>query len=321
VSRRAVVNIVGTAISLLCLAWFIVKAQQEWRSASAGFAPEIVLPKVAVALIPVFLAYAAAATAWVLLMRCLGVRTGAAAGAGIYLTAQFAKYLPGNVGQYVGRVLLAARHGLSAPTVALSMTLEMIVLLAIAAIFSLPSIGLAAHKLQFAWHAFDPGRLRILLLAATVIAGAAIAFALLRWQLIARARRWAAEAMKSLTRPAALGWLCISVTLSVTALWLTGLSLLTLETTQLHFSQLVLMVSLYSASWIVGVLTPGVPAGLGVREAILVEGLTPILGPGQAVGSALLFRLLTTVADVATFAIGLLLLKVAAQRASPQTAD
>jgi uncharacterized membrane protein YbhN (UPF0104 family) len=76
-------------------------------------------------------------------------------------------------------------------------------------------------------------------------------------------------------------------------------------------------VSLYSVAWIAGVLTPGLPAGLGVREAILVQGLSPLLGATEALGSALLFRLLTTLADAIVFGIGMLMLRLAAGARPP----
>ena len=56
---------------------------------------------------------------------------------------------------------------------------------------------------------------------------------------------------------------------------------------------------------IMNVLTPGAPAGLGVREAVLVEGLAPLMGASDAAGGALLVRLLTTPPGPAPVATGL----------------
>ncbi len=52
------------------------------------------------------LAYLAAALAWVALLRSFGVRAALLSTSGAYLAAQVGKYLPGNVGHYVGRVVL-----------------------------------------------------------------------------------------------------------------------------------------------------------------------------------------------------------------------
>ncbi|MCK4818227.1 hypothetical protein KA005_20830, partial [bacterium] len=45
---------------------------------------------------------------------------------------------------------------------------------------------------------------------------------------------------------------------------------------------------------------------LGIREAILLKVLTPIYGPGIAVGLAISLRAITTLADVLTFTAALI---------------
>ncbi|MCP4951969.1 MAG: hypothetical protein GY922_09040 [Proteobacteria bacterium] len=54
----------------------------------------------------------------------------------------------------------------------------------------------------------------------------------------------------------------------------------------------------FAVSWVLGFLTPGAPSGIGVREAILVYILSPILGPPQAIVAAVLLRLVTITGDV-----------------------
>jgi uncharacterized membrane protein YbhN (UPF0104 family) len=61
-----------------------------------------------------------------------------------------------------------------------------------------------------------------------------------------------------------------------------------------------------SLAWIVGYVTPGAPAGIGLREAVLVLGLSPALGESEALALALLYRLVTTIADGALAAFGFL---------------
>jgi uncharacterized membrane protein YbhN (UPF0104 family) len=103
--------------------------------------------------------------------------------------------------------------------------------------------------------------------------------------------------------------------LFATSITLSSVSLLALEdgVVSLRWPDLAVVVSLYSVAWIAGVLTPGMPAGLGVREAILVQGLSPLLGAAEALACALLFRLLTTLADAIVFGIGMLMLRLAAR--------
>ena len=61
-----------------------------------------------------------------------------------------------------------------------------------------------------------------------------------------------------------------------------------------------------SLAWMVGYVTPGAPAGIGLREAVLALGLSPALGESEALVLALLYRLITTVTDGVLAALGFL---------------
>jgi len=87
------------------------------------------------------------------------------------------------------------------------------------------------------------------------------------------------------------------------------------------FEMLRRIVSLYSVAWIVGALTPGAPGGIGVREAILIEGLTPLWGAGEAVAGALAFRVVTVATDVIALGLGVAAMKAAAPGAVIPTRD
>lgn len=57
-------------------------------------------------------------------------------------------------------------------------------------------------------------------------------------------------------------------------------------------------IALLAAANVLGILAVFAPAGLGVREVILVVGLTPYVPMPQAIVIAAILRLLTVVADV-----------------------
>ena len=57
-------------------------------------------------------------------------------------------------------------------------------------------------------------------------------------------------------------------------------------------------------SWLAGFLTPGSPAGAGVRDSIIVLGLSAVMPPPEAALVALLHRLLTATGDFLLFLIG-----------------
>lgn len=52
-----------------------------------------------------------------------------------------------------------------------------------------------------------------------------------------------------------------------------------------------------AAAWIAGFITPGAPAGVGIREAILVLSLTQLFDASLAVIVTFMYRLITVVGD------------------------
>ena len=61
---------------------------------------------------------------------------------------------------------------------------------------------------------------------------------------------------------------------------------------------------LISTSVFIGFVTLISPGDLGVREAVLLAGLTPAYGAGTALGIAILYRLVTSLGDGIGFIVG-----------------
>lgn len=61
---------------------------------------------------------------------------------------------------------------------------------------------------------------------------------------------------------------------------------------------------LFSSAWVVGYVIPGAPGGLGVREAMMILLLTPLVGAAVASGLAVSMRLTTLLGDAVTVLIG-----------------
>jgi len=61
--------------------------------------------------------------------------------------------------------------------------------------------------------------------------------------------------------------------------------------------------SSFALAWLVGLLALPVPAGIGIREAVLVALLTPTLGPDAAIAFSLVTRLLQVASDVLLAAV------------------
>ncbi len=67
-----------------------------------------------------------------------------------------------------------------------------------------------------------------------------------------------------------------------------------------HFG---IVITTFAFSWITGFITPGSPAGAGVREAIIIFSLTSIISEPESMLIALTFRMITVVGDILFFLV------------------
>jgi uncharacterized membrane protein YbhN (UPF0104 family) len=247
--------------------------------------------------------------AWSLLLRSAGEAAepgGARKVVTIHLICQAAKYLPGNVGHYAGRMGLAARRGLSLPVVASTMAVEAAwsvvsaAVLAGAALLGAggPLLAAAAPRLAAG------GRIWIALALSAGVALVGIRLLGTPW--FARVaglppdrpwRRPGAAVLAACGAIQAMAFLLYGVIATLLGPRLLGLADL----------PLLPLAGLFAAAWLAGFLTPGAPAGLGVREAVLVAGLGPLYGPGPALALAAWFRLVTVAGDGLSLLLGLAL--------------
>jgi uncharacterized membrane protein YbhN (UPF0104 family) len=61
--------------------------------------------------------------------------------------------------------------------------------------------------------------------------------------------------------------------------------------------------SAYAVSWLAGTITPGAPGGAGVREAVLIMMLSPLVGESSSILIALTTRVATILGDVYIYAL------------------
>lgn len=290
-SGRAWAYRVGFLLSLLCLGFFakqVLSMQQglDWSS-------PLVLQRIPLAAVLLAGAYVFATGAWHGLLKLFGANVPRRLALAIFLTTQFGKYLPGNVAQHIGRVTFARRYGLAMKPVLLSMIAETALFFSLMTAFSFPVL-LFYFKLPL-W-------MTVACLAAAIAAVTAVAFSPnLRSKLSEVVAAMRAVTAEKLLSP--VGYACASILMS-------GTAIISLHPTISDDPAIWLHVfSVFCAAWVAGFLTPGAPAGLGVRELILSQGLMPVIGLEGAMLVALLLRAATTLADIATFGAGLILLK------------
>lgn len=269
---------------------------------ASSFPPVAWTPRAVLALVSstgLYLAmFLLGSAAWFLLLRSSGARASLRAVLTVCGLGQAGKYLPGNVGQYLGRAALAREQGVALHSSALTLVFETSGLIVTATAVAV----LTGFDRSPATPWADPWKIALL------AAGALVAPFLLVYIL----ERWFAGLLQErlgvtrLPRPsvATLG-ACLML---YAVCFLSG---------GLAFDQLarglfgagsniswMRAIPAFALAWVAGFVTPGAPAGLGVREALLVGGTASLYGPGTALSTALAFRLITVLGDGLAFLAG-----------------
>lgn len=213
---------------------------------------------------------------------------------GTYATTQFAKYLPGNVGHYIGRHVLLRRLGMNHWALLMASLGE-------AGFLVLASLVWAASamKVLFPW-------LHVSLVAWQVLAVEcvclALAFVCLQWL---RARHSRVHAWVPLHKPA---WLLPVLPLQLMLFAIMALALMAPAHVLLNNADDIwLLPATAAASWMAGFLVLGAPAGLGVREMVFLTLLHGHMPEPDILVLAAAFRLITFGGDLVVLLVGLLL--------------
>lgn len=242
-----------------------------------------------------FTAFVPMTLAWIALARGCGAAASKPTLARIFLVSQIGKYLPGNVGQFIGRAYLANRAGIRTETSALAMALEVAgVLVAGSTLAGIASVfGLVNGESNF------------LPLLSGVMAVAALGGSLL----LVRLRIGPIGRLIGPLVFALFGYLSVFVLLA-------GVNVALMGTLTSDWSwTLVWRVSAaLVVSWLIGFLTPGAPAGLGLRELTFSALLLGAYPPEVPLLAAAGFRLTTMLGDVVALLGGLVIGRDASRR-------
>jgi len=233
--------------------------------------------------------------AWRAAVIDFGTRLPLRAAGRVFFLGQLGKYLPGSVWPVLAQMELGRDYGVRRASSAAAATL-MLVLAAVTgtgvAVLTLP---LAADGLlaEYRWVAVAAIPLLALLVPS-------VQQRLVR--LAARVLHRPLDLPRSSARGMVLaaGWM-----IGAWALFGLHLHLLVASTCGCAPS-VALDVGAFALAWVAGFLFVIAPAGAGVREGVLVLGLSPVLEPGAALLVALASRVLLTVADLGLAAVGVL---------------
>ena len=242
---------------------------------------------VAASFVLLVLAWLLLAAGWHLVLRLLGQTRPPLACMRVFVVAQLGKYLPGNVWHYVGRVYLSQRLEVGARDAVVGLYVEtlltvagplIVVLLTLAGRSDFPLRGrlpIAGSLLALTLMMLHPGVLRYLLI-------------LLRQHELAERTTYRPAEVYRLLPLYVGGWGMIGAAfyLLVAAFGGPGPG------------WALPVIGAWSAAFILGLVTPIAPGGLGVREGLLYLLLTPLTGAPVAVLASLASRAWFILAEV-----------------------
>lgn len=211
----------------------------------------------------------------------------------LYAWTQMGKYLPGNVFHFVGRYGLGRSAGVSHQALAAATVIEPLGLAGLAAIVALPFLGgwLAAHGQSAA----------ILAVAALAAVGVAVML-VIRFKKVRAASRRAMESALSFLRRRGMGVAGLYAGFFLLNGYLVW-RLLDFYGTGTPAAGIWSVVSANAFAWVLGYVTIGAPAGVGIREVALIFALGP--DPhGSLAACAALYRVSSLLGDFLFFLAG-----------------
>jgi glycosyltransferase 2 family protein len=214
----------------------------------------------------------------------------------VYLQTNIAKYLPGNVWHYYGRVTAAKAAGIPTSIAALSVLLEPLLMASAAIAFVLLGIQLA----------IAPSHIYIKILLILGLAGVLlaihpywlnVAIRLLRQIKFKTAKSTAKTNDADSYQIKRYPWRPLLGEMGFIGLRGTGFLLTLLAVMPLSIESIPLLFTAFSLAWVLGLIIPGAPGGLGVFEVTAISLLQHSFSTGAVISAIALYRLISIIAE------------------------
>lgn len=253
----------------------------------------------AIAFTITLLAHIWSAWVWVWIFHHLKQPITAAWGISVYLKTNIAKYIPGNVWHFYGRIVAAKQQGISLEIATVAVLLEPLLMAASALIFAvigIPSIW-AQNSSFLAWQLL--GLVVVLIAVHPRILNSLI-------QKLSKSKQKSGSVnveatalpMESYPLAPLLGEICF-LGLRGTGFLLTLRALGAIEP-----SKIPLLFTAFSLAWLLGLIVPGAPGGLGVFEATILTILGSSFSPALMLATVALYRLISILAETTGAGLG-----------------
>jgi len=259
----------------------------HWTQVRPGLA-SLGFLAVAGALAAVVLALVGTMQVWRVLLAALGSPLGARPAARVFFLGQLGKYLPGSIWPVLAQMELGTEHRVPRHRSASASVLTMLFCLLAGLLAALVTLPFAPGARSYRW----------VFLVAPILLVCLLPQVLNRIldRLLRLARRppldqpLAGRAVAAALAWALVSWVCFGL-----QIWLLAIKLGAPDG-----RAALLSIGGFAFAWCVGFVVVFVPAGAGIRDALLIATLGPMLGVGKATAVALVSRVLMTVGDLIT---------------------
>jgi glycosyltransferase 2 family protein len=269
--------------------FFVAKALRDhWQEVTRIHISDSGWSNLAIAFAITLAAHIWAGWVWSWILRELDQPASGIWGVQTYLKTNIAKYLPGNVWHFYGRIWAAKAAGFPLEAATLSVLMEPLLMAAAALVFALAG-NLSIHRgLQ----------------GLSLAIGLAIVHPRVLNPLLRQLKRLKDKTPNVILEQESLRLRRYPLLPFVGELGFLGLrgmgfviTLLALQPIALH--QIPLLLSSFSFAWLLGLVIPGAPGGLGVFEATAIALLHNDFAPAIVLSLVALYRLVSVLAEAA----------------------
>lgn len=282
VKVKRIIQWIGSSLGLIGVAFVLVKLTQYSNQIplhQLGIASWILL--LALAIIYGFSGLLLA-LAWRDLLQYFGVSVHRRWAIWAYGLSQLAKYMPGNIFHLAGRQAIGFGAGIANWPLAKSSFWELAAISMTGGLFGLLTLPLITPSLH--------GYLAVLLFA-TVLSAVLL--------------------ISSRTFGSLIAWTVskYAVFLTVSGLAFTAVLALIASPDRLTGSNIPMICGAYVIAWLAGLVTPGAPAGVGVREIVMYALLHTLISQSDLLTAIVLARIVTVAGDLLFYLLALVFFK------------
>ena len=250
---------------------------------------------------------------WTLILAAFQHSLGKLTGICVYLTTNIAKYLPGNVWHFYGRISAVSRSGGSLGTATLSVLLEPLLMAAAALLIALTSTGLGWLKTDFNLGMWS---LQISCLIAVLVGiHPRILNPLMHWLSRSKGDDQAAKKVNLNHYPliplcGEIGFLILRGTGFLFTVMAIAQGTIGESTAPILPEQIPSLISAFSFAWLLGLVVPGAPGGMGIFEATAIALLARAqFSPAIILTAVACFRVVSILAEAIAALIAWLIVK------------